>query len=48
MIDVRVCDFETIMNAISSNNERWGIMDVVLELERGACPSCGLRDRHSP
>jgi len=35
MIDVRACDFDTIMNAISSNNERWGIMDVVLELERG-------------
>jgi hypothetical protein len=40
MIDVRACDFETIMNAISSNNERWGIMDVVLELERGAWPGC--------
>ena len=35
MIDVRVCDFDTVMNAISSNNERWGITDVVLELERG-------------
>ena len=41
MIDVRACDFETIMNAISSNNERWGIMDVVLELERGSGAGAG-------
>ena len=36
MIDVRACDFDTVMGAISSNNPRWGILDVELELERGS------------
>ena len=30
-----------VMSAISSNNERWGIMDVTLELERPADASAG-------
>ena len=37
-IDVSVVDFDTVMGAIGSNNERWGIKDVELELERGAAP----------
>lgn len=34
MLDVRAASFDTVMGAISSNNPRWGILDVKLELER--------------
>lgn len=34
MIDCKGLAFDTIMAAIASNNERWGIFDVELELER--------------
>ena len=34
MIDCRGLAFDTVMAAIASNNERWGIFDVDLELER--------------
>ena len=27
-------DFDTVMKALSSNTERWGIFDVTLELKR--------------
>ena len=27
-------DFDTVMKAIASNTERWGIFDVTLELKR--------------
>lgn len=35
-----VQDFDTVMKAIASNTERWGIFDVTLELKRytGATP----------
>jgi ferredoxin len=34
MFDASGQDFDTVMGAIASNNERWGIMDVVLEFSR--------------
>jgi hypothetical protein len=40
MVPAENMDFDTVMNAISSNNERWGIMDVVLEFQRaGGAPA---------
>ena len=34
MIAVALQDFDTVMKALSSNTERWGIFDVTLELKR--------------
>ncbi|KAK9842698.1 hypothetical protein WJX74_000829 [Apatococcus lobatus] len=34
MFDCTGQDFKTVMSAISSNNDRWGIFDVTLELRR--------------
>ncbi len=34
MFDASGQDFDTVMGAIASNNERWGIMEVVLEFAR--------------
>lgn len=34
MLDTRGKDFDTVMAALGSNNERWGIFDVVMELQR--------------
>ena len=33
------CSFENVMGAIASNNARWGITDVTLELLQGAAPA---------
>lgn len=34
MFDCRKQEFKTVMSALKSNNERWGIMSVTLVLER--------------
>ena len=34
MIAIALQDFDTVMKALSSNTERWGIFDVTLELKR--------------
>lgn len=34
MFQNHVQDFDTVMAALGSNNERWGINDVTLELQR--------------
>ncbi|CAG9466788.1 unnamed protein product [Pedinophyceae sp. YPF-701] len=36
MFDCRGVDFNTVMSAIGSNNERWGINDVYMEVVRGS------------
>lgn len=37
----RLQDFDTVMNAIASNNTQWGIKDVTLELARRAGAAAG-------
>lgn len=34
LFDCRGQDFKTVMSALKSNNERWGILDVTLVLQR--------------
>lgn len=36
MFDCRGVDFKTVMVALESNNPRWGITQITLELQRGS------------
>ena len=44
MFDCEGEDFDTVMKALSSNTERWGIFDITLELKRYLSQSAKATD----